>query len=230
MTARFITFEEFTSYFYGKTVAVVGSSPSVLANAPGFIDAHDVVVRVNNYKLSPSAGVRCDVHYSFYGSSIRNRAEDLKRDGVRLCACKCPNAKPIESAWHEAHGKQNGIDFRWIYENRRDWWFCDVFVPSVQAFREEFEALDRHIPTTGFAAIKAVLACQPAKLYLTGFDFFRSGRHNVDERWRPGNPEDPIGHRPEFEAEWLARNETRYPLAFDAKLAAILAKHQAVAA
>lgn len=219
---RFVQFEEVVARFAGKTVAVVGSAPSVLENKPGFVDSHDIVVRVNNYKTSSNAGFRCDVHYAFYGSSIKNRVEDLKRDGVTLCMCKCPDAKPIESEWHEKHGRQNGIDWRSIYLNRRNWWFCDTYIPTVERFMYGFELLGRHIPTSGFAAILEVLAMQPQKVYLTGFDFFSSGIHNVNERWRPGDPTDPIGHVPEREAAWLKQNASAYPLVFDRKLIIML--------
>lgn len=224
--ARFVSFEEVGKRFRDRTVAVVGSAPSVLDNEPGFIDSHEVVVRVNNYKLCPRQGSRTDVYYSFYGTSIKKPAEELKREGVTLCMCKCPDGKPIESAWHERNHKTNGIDFTYIYRNRVSWWFCDTWVPTVHTFLEHFELLDRHIPTTGFAAILDVLACHPKSVYLTGFDFFASGLHNVNEHWRPGNPSDPIGHRPELEAAWLAANAERYPITFDRSLTALMRKLQ----
>lgn len=219
---RFVTFEQAAEYIRGKTVAIAGSAPAVLDNDIGFVDSHDVVVRANNYKLSPTAGKRVDVHYSFYGRSIRKSAEELQRDGVKLCMCKCPDAKPIECEWHEKNGKQLGIDFRYIYRFRADWWFCDTFVPGVEHFMKSFELLGRHIPSTGFAAILDVLACEPRSVYLTGFDFFSSGIHNVDEPWKLGDPADPIGHRPELEAAWLAENAGKYPLTFDATLSELL--------
>jgi hypothetical protein len=215
---RFVSQSEVAERIRGKTVAIVGSAPSVLKNPVGLVDSHDVVVRANNYRLSAWAGLRTDVHYSFYGSSIRKSASDLRRDGVTLCWCKCPNSKPIESPWHEANGKLAGIDFRYIYETRRAWWFCDTLVPDDASFLAKFELLDRRIPTTGFAAILDVLACEPASVYLTGFDFFTSGIHNVSERWTPGNPNDPIGHRPDMEMEWLRQNLSRYPLKIDRSL------------
>lgn len=219
---RFVTFEEVMPRFEGKTVAVVGSGPTVLQNKPGFVDSHEVVVRVNNYKVSLAAGWRCDVHYAFYGSSIKNRADDLKRDGVTLCMCKCPDSKPIESRWHEETGRVAGIDFRKIYVARRNWWFCDTYVPTTERFLRSFELLGRHIPTSGFAAIIDVLEMKPASVYLTGFDFFQSGKHNVDERWKPGDPADPIGHVPDAEAAWLKANAKNYPLIFDAPLTKLL--------
>lgn len=219
---RFVTFEEAATRFAGKSVAVVGSAPSVLLNASGVIDGHDVVVRVNNYKLGRQAGKRTDVHYAFYGSSIKKSKLELIRDGVKLCMCKCPNSKPIESEWHERTGRQNGIDFRYIYQGRKDFWFCDTFVPTDEHFRFSFELLGRHIPTTGFAAILDVLGCKPRSVYLTGFDFFASGLHNVNEKWRPGNPEDPIGHSSERERAWLRANLSNYPILLDAKLKEML--------
>lgn len=219
---HFVSFERASEYLRGKSVAIVGSAPSVLDNEPGFIDSHEVVVRVNNYRTSEQAGKRCDVHYSFYGTSVRKTAEELKRDGVMLCMCKCPDAKALQCEWHERNGKLNGIDFRYIYEMRKDFWFCDTWVPTPQTFLEHFELLERHIPTTGFAAILDVLACGPRSVYLTGYDFFVSGLHNVNEKWRPGDPNDPIGHRPDLEAQWLNWNAQRLPITFDAKLDELL--------
>lgn len=200
--------------FRGKRVAVVGSGPSVLQNAPGHIDGHEVVVRINNFKTSARAGHRTDVFYSFFGHSIRKTRAEL--DGVRLCICKCPDAKVIESAWHKRNRKPCGVDFRYIYAARRAWWFCPTYVPPVEEFMEVFKSLDDHVPTTGFSAIRAVLDCDPAEVYLTGFDFFTSGVHNVTERWRPINPHDPIRHRPDLEREWLRARLRDLPITLDA--------------
>lgn len=213
---RFVSWPEVVPHFAGKSVAIVGSAPSCLENEPGFIDSHDVVVRVNNYKTGPNQGARCDVHYAFFGNSVKKSAEDLKRDGVYLCMCKLPNSKPLRSDWHEVHNKPEGVDYRYIYRNRSAWWFCDTFVPDDARFLEKFEMLGRHQPTTGFSAVIDVLDCKPASLFLTGFDFFASGVHNVDEKWRPGNPTDPICHRPDLEAQWIADNAER--LMLDRKL------------
>lgn len=215
---RFVSFDQVAEIFRGKSVALVGSAPSVLDNEPGFIDSHDLVVRVNNYKLSDAAGKRTDVHYSFYGSSIRKTAHDLSSDGVKLCMCKCPDSQPLDSDWHHRNGKMNGVDFRYIYRTRKMFWFCDTYVPGDASFLQKFNLLQRHIPTTGFAALLDLLECPLDGLYLTGFDFFTSGVHNVDERWAEKNTDDPICHRPDLEAEWLASNAHAYPIAFDEKL------------
>ena len=219
---RFCGRETVAAAFKDHTVAIVGSGPGVLDNAPGFVDSHDVVLRVNNYKLTVQTGERTDVFYSFFGRSIRKTRDDLEADGVRLCMCKCPDAKFMESKWHRIKKKPRGVDFRYIYLERADWWFCDTFVPSVEDFMETFTLLGKHVPTTGFAAIHEVLKHDPRSVYITGFDFFSSGIHNLNEKWRAGDPSDPIGHAPQAELKWLAENMNRHPIAVDSALAAIL--------
>lgn len=219
---RFVTFDEVRDRLFGKTVAIVGSAPSCLDNEPGFIDSHDVVVRVNNYRTGEAQGRRTDVYYSYFGGAIKKTAQELQADGVTLCLCKCPNSQPIDCEWHRQHNRMNGIDFRYIYEMRKDWFFCDTYVPDDSEFLQKFELLSKHIPTTGFSAIVDIVKCEIESANLFGFDFFSSGVHNVNEPWRAGDPEDPIGHRPELESAWLAENAYRYPITMDAKLAAML--------
>ena len=209
--------------FEGKSVAIVGSAPSVLDNKPGFIDSHDVVVRVSNYKIFLETGIRTDVHYSFYGSSITKSKQELIDDGVYLCMCKCPNSKQINSSWHDLHGKTKGVDFRYIYEARKNWWFCPTYIPTDEEFLHQFEILKNHVPTKGFSAILDVLSYNPKSVYLTGFDFFTSGIHNVDEGWRKNNPKDPIGHVPHEEKRLLINNHMNYPITFDATLKRLIA-------
>jgi hypothetical protein len=203
---RFIDRGELAERFAGKSVAIVGSGPGVLDNEPKFVDSHDVVVRVNSYKLTDATGRRTDVHYSFYGSSIRKTEGELRNDGVTLCLCKCPDAKFMESDWHRHMNKPHGVDFRYIYRDRARWWFTDTYVPSLEEFLASFELLGKHIPSTGFSALLLILSLKPASTYVTGFDFFSSRVHNVNEPWRPGNPDDPIGHAPELERAWLAKH------------------------
>lgn len=219
---RFIDFHYVRSLLRGNRIAIVGSGPSSLDNEPGFIDGHDIVVRVNNYKTGAAQGFRTDVHYSFYGTSIKKSAEDLKRDGVWLCMCKLPDSQPIDSEWHRKRGKLAGIDYRYIYQSRKDWWFCDTFIPDNERFLAKFELLGKHQPTTGFAGILDVLECEPRAVFLTGFDFFTSGIHNVDEPHRVKNLDDPICHRPDLEAQWLRDNASKYPLTFDKKMTVLL--------
>lgn len=222
--ARFVSFSEAAAFFAGKRVALVCSGPGCAENEPGFVDGHDVVCRVNNWKPGRAQGVRCDVFYSFFGTSIGVTAEQAKAAGVKLCMSKLPDSQPIESEWHRARGKLAGIDYRYIYRRRAEWWPAPVFVPDDARFLAKFELLGKHQPTTGFAAVLDILECEPRELYLTGFDGFTSGVHNVDEPWREKNTDDPICHRPDLELEWLRANANRFTA--DRRLAATLASQR----
>lgn len=230
---RFVTTSDLREFFKGKSIAIVGSGPSALNNEVGVIDSYDIVVRVNNYKIEPrwpQLGKRCDVYYSFFGGSIKKSVDDLKRDGVKLCMCKLPNSQPLESEWHRKRGAMLGIDYRYIYRMRAPWWFCDTFIPDDAWFLEKFHALSDHQPTTGMAAIMDILKLteddrgwMKVKIFVTGFDFFSSGVHNVDEKWKAGDPTDPIKHSPEHEIAWL-KNMTGRAVRFDPTISDILAR------
>lgn len=225
---RFVDRPTVRKMFEGKFVCLVGSGPGILDNPSGFIDSHDVVCRVNNYGLSgATTGRRTDAHYSFYGTSIRKKVDELVRDGVQLCINKCPDAKFIESQWHEVNGKTRGVDFREIHRERAGWWFCDTYVPTVDEFMAHFTLLGGHVPTTGFAALLDILSFKPANIYMTGFDWFTSKVHNVNQRWKPANPGDPIGHVPDAEREWFAENVEHLPVTMDSRLADTICKHHA---
>lgn len=208
----FSDFSKVVGMFRPERVVIVGSGPTALENEPGFIDSFSVVVRVNNYKIkgeksgikydySKSLGSRTDVFYSFFGSSIGKTSEELRADGVTLCMSKLPNSSPIESEWHVHRGKPEGIDYRPHYRRRENWWFCPTFVPDDLHFLETFNFLGKHQATTGFSAIYDFVKIAPKALHITGFDFFESGVHNVDETHRMKNLDDPIGHRPKLEKE-----------------------------
>lgn len=227
---RFVSRDDVSAVLSGRRVALVGSGPGVLDNAKGFIDSHDVVIRVNNYKLSPATGARTDVFFSFFGESIRKTARDLQRDGVKLCMCKCPDSRPIDSKWHVDRNKPRGVDFRYIYTGRAQWWFCDTYVPTEEEFLEHFNLLGGHVPTTGFSALLTLLSFEPTSVFMTGFDFFTSGLHNVNERWKAGDPRDPIGHVPKGEAQWLRDNIDRHPITVDKRLRELLNRKKREAA
>ena len=215
--------EHVASILKGKRVAIVGSSPSVEQNPAGKIDGHDVVVRVNNFQcLSDATGYRTDVFYSFFGRSIKKEVAELKAGGVKLCLAKCPDVKFMESAWHARNNKLRGVDFRPIYQERKDWWFCPTYIPSHGEFMRNFELLGKHVPTTGFSAILDVLSYGPEMVYLTGFDFFQSKMHNVNQPWAQMNHSDPIGHDPEGERRWLENNLKNYPIEIDPHLSLAL--------
>lgn len=221
---KIIGYEEVKNYIKGKSVAIIGSGPSCLDNEGKFIDSFDLICRINNYKINGfenKVGSRTDIYYSFFGGSIRKTKEELLADGVKILMAKCPNSKFIESEWHTRRGKENGIDFRPIYRRRASWFFKDIYVPTTERFLEYFNLLGGHIPTTGFSCILDFLSFPCRYIYITGFDFFRSGIHNVDERWTARNNTDPIGHVPETELEYLKKLE-KLNVIFDKNLTRLI--------
>jgi hypothetical protein len=81
-----------------------------------------------------------------------------------------------------------------------------------------------HVPTTGMNALMDLLSYKPESIFMTGFDFFESGIHNVDEKWAKRNLDDPIGHSPETEKEWLKKNAPNFPIKMDKRLQEIISK------
>jgi hypothetical protein len=122
-----------------------------------------------------------------------------------------------------------GVDYRPHYARRENFWFCDTYIPTTEEFLVSFNLLGSHVPTTGFAAILDILSFDPKSVYLTGFDFFRSGIHNVNEVWKGRNSDDPIRHVPDQEMAWISQNAERYPMTFDRALARQLVKSEVAA-
>ena len=200
---KLLKFDDIKNTFSGKKVAIFGSAPNCLENDGKEIDKHDYVIRVNNFKIFPEkTGKRIDVHYSFYGSSIRTTKESIK--DIKFHMCKCPNDFCFDHnvPW-DPHNR--GSDFRWIYENRKDFWLAPVYIPTKERFMKYFDYLGGHVPTTGFSCILDLIDCEPQELYITGFDGFKSGLHNINERWRDKSKvrNDPISHIPEKETKLL---------------------------
>lgn len=198
-------------FFRGKDVCIVGSAPCVLDNIGADIDGHEVVVRVNNYKtygvnrigqfydFRRYVGTKTDYHYSYYGGAIRKTTQEMIIEGLKAHLCKCPNDICHLTEWHKRHGQIQGGDFRPIYRRREGYWERPVYVPLKAHYMQIFNILNQHVPSTGLAAIWEIITSNPKRVFITGFDFMASGRHNVNERWKKGRADDPVGH--DFEAE-----------------------------
>ena len=188
-------------------MAIIGSAPSALQNDAQYIDAYDEIIRINNFKTIGTdlkgrnydfrnrVGYRTDWHYSFYGGSIRTKHDELK--GIKGHLCKCPNEEVVHlTDWHKMRKLEKGCGWAWIYRARKDYWVAPVYIPEKAHYLECFNMLDGHVPTTGFACIWELIQMPVREMYVTGFDFFTSGRHNINEKWRENNLDDPIRHVP----------------------------------
>ena len=211
-----LEFKDLKKAFKDKNVVIIGSAPSALQhNTKSNIESYDEIIRVNNFKTKgidlkniaydyiELLGERTDWHYSFYGGSIRTKIEEIK--GIKGHLCKCPNDECHVTQWHIDRNQQQGGDFRPIYRRRKDYWIAPVYIPEKKHYMELFNILDKHVPSTGFACIWELIQCEPKKLYITGFDFMRCKKHNVDELWNPGNQDDPIRHMWDLEAALLKK-------------------------
>jgi len=212
---KVLTFDNLIQSFKDKVVVIIGSAPSALDNNSESIESHDEIIRVNNFKTTGTdlkgryydfrnkVGHRTDWHYSFYGGSIRTKVEEL--EGIKGHICKCPNEEIVHMTdWHKERHFEKACGWAWIYRKRNDYWVAPVYIPIKSHYLRLFNILGGHVPSTGFACIWEMLNLPVKRLYITGFDFFRSGVHNINEHWSTGkNPDDPIKHLPEKEFEFF---------------------------
>lgn len=183
--------ENIAKYFRNKNVIVLGSAPSVTNTEAETIESFDIVVRLNNYRFFNESR-RIDVFYSYFGSNIRKSNETILNDGVGLVMCKYPNA---DFTSHNAGKTEDGIsgDFRTVYQGRK--FPVPHYIPPLKDFQENFDLINR-ILTTGVSAVIDILRFKPKMLYMAGFDFFGSKKHNINEPWKPGDGgHDMVGER-----------------------------------
>lgn len=200
---------EIKNFIHNKRVVIFGSAPSALDNTEKDIENYDIIIRVNNYDISKfykNIGKRTDIHYSFYGYSIRKTKKELSEEGIKYHVCKCPDAFCHNEALTEF-----SKSYRWIYEMRKDFWVAPVYIPAKEDYFKYYNKLNNHVPTTGFMAIMTFKDFFPAELYITGFDFFKSKLHNINQQWNEGKlKNDPICHDPEKEKNLLLEYTKKY--------------------
>jgi hypothetical protein len=86
------------------------------------------------------------------------------------------------------HGRvQLGISGNWKPFFRKEWFWTKLptYIVSREDFIRNFRMLNR-ILTTGMSAVVDICRFRPKELYVTGFDFFDSGKHEIDQPWKQG--------------------------------------------
>lgn len=172
-------FEPFVrKFFYGKSVLLLGSAPSVINLKPEFMESFDIIVRVNNYRNFNSC-TRTDVFYSMMGGSIKKTCAELKKDGVKFIFCKNPfaNVQVLNS-----DGSINYLesqDMRKVYLVRKHWFELPYYIQSEKNWRWITAKIGK-ICTTGLAALVDIVRYLPNRVHMAGYDFFSSGMHNID--------------------------------------------------
>ena len=165
-------------FFKNKKVIILGSAPSVVETQADFINNFDIVVRLNNYKFFNECK-RVDVYYSYFGMSIKKTSDDIINDNVKLIMCKYPLCD-----WGNAIEGHSG-NWTNVYKNKR-YKAVDYYIPINEYFKRNYNLLKR-IQTTGLASILDILRFKPSFIYISGFDFFTSKKHNINEAWKDGD-------------------------------------------
>lgn len=180
------------NYIKHKSILIVGGSPSASKKNKAWYDTFDVIVRLNNYKKINSN--RTDIYFSYFGRNIKKNPDELKNEGVKFLINKCPNA---DMTYCLKKYNIDMTDYRWIYNLRKDWWFCPVISLSEKELLNQINILDGIMPTVGFSSIMFFLNYANF-ITIIGFDCFKSGIHNLNEKWDgSGN------HNPKKEEEIL---------------------------
>lgn len=185
---------EIRKKYQAESIAVVGNGPSALRYSIGNrIDACDLVVRMNNYKITagfaPFIGVKIDVFLSsLFFRIVQKTEKDLRREGVRMIWSSIPDM-PYVDQWpiDVARAKDNFPAY-------------DIYLPSRYDFIKAVDKPDWHIfaryagyalmgqkfleafgiwwpvPSSGLMAILMAMNCRPKSMIITGFDFYAADK------------------------------------------------------
>ena len=149
----------------GKSVAIVGNGPSEVGKKRGAeIDAHDIVIRFNNYQI--------DGYEEDYGSKtdiwIKTSASDVKHD-IRDNNIKAILYTKDYELYPVLHGYQNIIS--------------NSGIPSACCTLDDYvilrKALRDQAPSSGLLILQKIFNCKPLVLDCYGFHFMQEIQNNV---------------------------------------------------
>ena len=163
-------------YINNKKVLIVGGSPDASSQSTEWYNSFDIIVRCNNYKKINSN--RNDIFFSYFGRNIKKTQTELQEDGVKFLINKCPNKDMTDSL---KNYNIDMTDYRWIYDLRKDWWFCPTIIFTEEELITQIKLLNGFMPTVGFSAV--LFFINITKPTIIGFDCFDSGIHNLNEKW-----------------------------------------------
>jgi hypothetical protein len=152
-------------WFQNKSVALIGNATSLFEKSyGGFIDSHDVVVRINkaamllnSFDAEFSHGKRTDVWFFWSVHEYDYHFDKIDQ-----------NIKKIHS----------GFQFR--KSSRID--AVDFIYPTEMYQNLKLVAGSKRNPTTGFIAIDYITRCNPKMLSVFGFDWKKTPTHTDPDR------------------------------------------------
>lgn len=163
----------FEGYVRDRRLVLVGPSQSALSNTYEFIEAHDLVVRVNYAYPTPSEhvpyiGSRCDVLY--HNSAGLRDIQEILQPG-------------LEFIWYDRN--------RHMFDIRRFLKATNTPGGLIRPYRDRvISKLGTH-PNMGFLALMHLLSQPIQSLHVTGITFFREPYHT-------GYPETKFGNSKEI--------------------------------
>jgi hypothetical protein len=165
----------------GASLAIVGNAGYLAELQQGRrIDAHDLVLRMNNFRthgFERQVGERCDIFLSGFCQDVDMRRPELQK--ARLVVSSIPaNFRKLPAAKIHTRGGEL-ITAGMLAMGRRV-----AFVPDTGNFAGYIRQIGRY-PTTGAAAILLAIAQLPGicgNVYITGFSFFDGPTHYFSSR------------------------------------------------
>lgn len=165
----------------GARIAIVGNAGYLLESGYGRqIDACDVVIRMNNFRLSGydhAIGTHVDIvltNFSRYTMAFDN--PDLQRARLFVSSRPMNFVRHPRVGVHDRLGQHVTAGMCALGAKR-------VFVPDFSYFVAQSNRLGMY-PTTGMMALQLVvdvLAGRCGELFLTGFSFFQGRNHYFSE-------------------------------------------------
>lgn len=160
---------EYSEYLEGKSVTLVGSSSHLIGKKQGgFIDSHDVVVRISNSSIIPEKleedyGKKCDVIYTWHSLMRYNEQQESKLAKVKYIFMSSGRHK-------KANLPKRNVkkDEKWLKEQKIPYEIVDIWHYRTD---KKF-AVSGH---GGFIALHHLLLQQISSLYVTGVSFHREG-------------------------------------------------------
>ena len=169
------------------TVAIVGNAGYLTDIEQGdYIDAHDVVVRMNNFQTAGferQVGSKLDVFLTTFHKDVELSRPQLESARWIVASVPFNWAKPRTGALKYRHAEFITLGLARL--RRRE-----AYVPDENYFHSLRQALGSY-PTTGamglLLAVDFLLPVCP-RIYITGFSFFEGRSHYFgEERITPGN-------------------------------------------
>lgn len=201
----------------GASIAVVGNAGYLADLEQGsHIDSHDLVLRMNNFRLEgleKQVGRRTDIFMStFYRDVVPDRR--LLAD-VSLIVTSVPNnLRKRGLNWRHGQALTQGLE----QLGRRE-----MFAPTFDQFEAKRRAIGKY-PTTGAMALWLIaehLLPVCGNVYVTGFSFFAGRSHYFSSEQVTATNHDPQRER-QLLAETLKPHWRSGRIAFDPQLTATL--------